>query len=97
MISHPEVHMAAQAEMKDPEVLSQTTDNTGELSSPPKRKLISLQYNLSDSEDEESREERKARVVRFMVVVLCCYYHLVHVCSLSRCMRISILVMEMSS
>lgn len=72
MISHPEVHMAAQAEMKDHEVLSQTTDNTGELSSPPKRKLISLQYNLSDSEDEESREERKARVVRFMVVYL--YY-----------------------
>nr|XP_034328236.1 serine/arginine repetitive matrix protein 2 isoform X6 [Crassostrea gigas] len=64
LISHPEVHMAAQAEMKDPEVLSQTTDNTGELSSPPKRKLISLQYNLSDSEDEESREERKARVAK---------------------------------
>ena len=27
------------------------------------RRLISLQYNYSDSEEEESREERKARVV----------------------------------
>ena len=27
------------------------------------QKLISLQYNLSDSEDEETRDERKARIV----------------------------------
>lgn len=64
--------MEAQAEMKDSEIPSLAIENTGELSSPPKRKLISLQYNLSDSEDDESREERKARVVRFMVVYL--YY-----------------------
>lgn len=30
---------------------------------PRPRKLVSLQYNYSDSEDEESREDRKARVV----------------------------------
>lgn len=70
MISHGDVNMEAQAEMKDSEVPSLAIENTGELSSPPKRKLISLQYNLSDSEDDESREERKARVVRFMVVYL---------------------------
>ena len=27
------------------------------------RRLISLQYNYSDSEEDESREERKARIV----------------------------------
>ena len=27
------------------------------------RKLIALQYNYSDSEDDETREERKARIV----------------------------------
>ena len=27
------------------------------------RRLISLQYNYSDSEDDETREERKARIV----------------------------------
>lgn len=27
------------------------------------RKLIALQYNYSDSEEEETREERKARIV----------------------------------
>ena len=27
------------------------------------RKLLSLQYNYSDSEDEETREDRKARIV----------------------------------
>ena len=27
------------------------------------RRLISLQYNYSDSEEEETREERKARIV----------------------------------
>ena len=27
------------------------------------RKLLSLQYNYSDSEDEETREDRKARFV----------------------------------
>ncbi|KAL5021102.1 hypothetical protein ScPMuIL_000257 [Solemya velum] len=33
--------------------------------SPPKpRKLIALQYNYSDSEDDETREERKARVAK---------------------------------
>lgn len=72
MILHGDVNMEAQAEMKDSEIPSLAIENTGELSSPPKRKLISLQYNLSDSEDDESREERKARVVRFMVVYL--YY-----------------------
>ena len=30
---------------------------------PPPRKLLSLQYNYSDSEDEEPREDRKARIV----------------------------------
>ena len=29
------------------------------------RKLLSLQYNYSDSEDEETREDRKARIVSF--------------------------------
>ena len=27
------------------------------------RRLISLQYNYSDSDEEETREERKARIV----------------------------------
>ena len=27
------------------------------------RRLVALQYNYSDSEDEETREERKARIV----------------------------------
>ena len=34
------------------------------------RKLISLQYNTSDSENEETREERKARIVSFLFVFL---------------------------
>ena len=37
-----------------------------EVASPQKqkpRKLISLSYNYSDSDDEETREERKARIV----------------------------------
>ena len=35
-------------------------------SSPTKqaRKLISLQYNLSDSENEEEKDERRKRIVR---------------------------------
>ena len=32
------------------------------------QKLISLQYNLSDSEDEETRGERKARIVSTRVL-----------------------------
>lgn len=47
--------------------------------SPPKpRKLIALQYNYSDSEDDETREERKARVVSFQytycVGLNACFY-----------------------
>ena len=34
-----------------------------EVTKPRPRKLIALQYNYSDSEDEETREERKARIV----------------------------------
>ena len=30
------------------------------------RKLLSLQYNYSDTEDEESREDRKARIVSYL-------------------------------
>ena len=30
---------------------------------PKARRLVALQYNYSDSEDEETREERKARIV----------------------------------
>ena len=30
---------------------------------PTARRLVALQYNYSDSEDEETREERKARIV----------------------------------
>lgn len=68
MMSQMDVCGEAQSKRMDAEVLpaslkpSPSMENS-ELSSPPKRKLISLQYNLSDSEDEESREERKARVV----------------------------------
>ena len=32
------------------------------------QKLISLQYNYSDSEDEETREERKARIVSKLIL-----------------------------
>ncbi|KAJ8317158.1 hypothetical protein KUTeg_005062 [Tegillarca granosa] len=35
-----------------------------EISPPKPRKLISLQYNYSDSDDEETREEKKARVAK---------------------------------
>ncbi len=34
------------------------------------RRLLSLQYNISDSEDEETREERKARIVSACVALL---------------------------
>ena len=39
--------------------------------SPPKKKLVSLQYNYSDSDDEETREERKARIVSHMIRIAC--------------------------
>ena len=40
------------------------TADADQSTSPSKpQKLISLQYNLSDSEDEETRDERKARIV----------------------------------
>lgn len=38
------------------------------------RRLIALQYNYSDSEDEESREERKARIVSQCHVAPPCDY-----------------------
>ncbi|WAR22207.1 BD1L1-like protein [Mya arenaria] len=43
-----------------------TADTTGTSPATSKkpRKLVSLQYNFSDSEDEESREERKARIAK---------------------------------
>lgn len=67
-MSQMDVCVEAQSKRMDTEVLPaslkpNSSIENSELSSPPKRKLISLQYNLSDSEDEESREERKARVV----------------------------------
>ncbi len=34
------------------------------------RRLLALQYNYSDSEDEETREERKARIVSDQLVAL---------------------------
>lgn len=38
---------------------------------PPKpRKLLSLQYNYSDSEDEETREDRKARIVSLKACIV---------------------------
>lgn len=39
-------------------------DVAAKLSKPVKaQRLIALQYNFSDSENEETREERKARIV----------------------------------
>lgn len=63
-IAHPDVHMEVHSDVVCEEVPKAGQNlPSSEQSSPPKRKLISLQYNLSDSEDEESREARKARVV----------------------------------
>lgn len=38
--------------------------------SPPKpRKLVSLQYNFSDDEDDETREDRKCRIVSMKSII----------------------------
>ena len=52
---------------------SQVTEGSGlkkEVSGKP-RKLLSLQYNYSDSDDEETREERKARIVSTVIITYC--------------------------
>ena len=48
------------------DVTSALDSDWTETSSPTKqaRKLISLQYNLSDSEDDEQKDERRKRIVR---------------------------------
>ncbi|KAK3610437.1 hypothetical protein CHS0354_016614 [Potamilus streckersoni] len=51
--------------IEQPSPVKLTQPVTKKTNMPPKpRKLISLQYNYSDSEGEETREERKARIVR---------------------------------
>jgi hypothetical protein len=42
------------------------------------RKLLSLQYNYSDSEDEETREERKARIVSILIIIFCIMFIHIH-------------------
>ena len=39
------------------------------------RRLIALSYNYSDSDNEETREERKARIVRtYRFIVICVWW-----------------------
>ncbi|KAL3865183.1 hypothetical protein ACJMK2_006800 [Sinanodonta woodiana] len=59
----PKLANTSLTEQPSPEKLSQPVAK--KTNTPPKpRKLISLQYNYSDSEGEETREERKARIAR---------------------------------
>ncbi len=44
------------------------------------RRLLSLQYNISDSEDEETREERKARIVSVLATAEGGWEHIYSVC-----------------